>query len=113
MLKGMREWSMTNIVKKYGNQGCFLLLIGYFYILALKCCQGVIHKVQCAKAMLKPAVIRSRINKACQSELFDVPQPLKPWMFNNIEYGIPRYAYETINRIVNDLTLVCLVDHLK
>jgi hypothetical protein len=61
--------------------------------------------------MLEPAVICSGIYKACEAELLDVPQPLKPLMFNKIKDEIARDAYESIDRIVDDLPLIRTVSH--
>jgi hypothetical protein len=69
--------------------------------------------MQGAKAMLEPAVGCTRINKACKPELFYISQPLKPWVFNNIIYQIPRDANEPINRIIYDFSFVSFVHHPK
>jgi hypothetical protein len=63
------------------------------------------------QAVLKSAVIRSRIYKAGKAKLFNVPKSLKPWMLNDVEYEIARDAYESIDRIINDLSLICFMNH--
>ena len=56
--------------------------------------------------MLKTGVISSRINEVCNAKLFDISQPLEPGMFNEVKYKIARDAYKSINRIVNNFSLV-------
>jgi hypothetical protein len=68
--------------------------------------------VQRAEAMLKARMISSRINEVCYAKLFDIPKPLEPWMLNEVKYEITRDAYKTINRIVNNFSLVNQVTQL-
>jgi hypothetical protein len=69
--------------------------------------------MQCTQAMLEAGMICSGIYEAGKTELLNVPQPLKPLMFNKIEDKIARDAYESVNRVVNDLPFVCAVGHPK
>jgi hypothetical protein len=63
--------------------------------------------------MLEPAMIGSGINKACKTKLFNIPQSLEPGVLDNIVNQIARYAYKSINRIIDYFSFICLVDHLK
>jgi hypothetical protein len=103
---------MTGIMKKYGTKNCFFFCGRYFHTFYSESPKGHIHQVHSAKAMLKPAVIRTRVNKTCKTKLFNVSQPLKPWMLNQVENEISRDAYESIDRIIDDLSLICFVTHL-
>jgi hypothetical protein len=69
--------------------------------------------MQNTQTMLKPAVVGSGIDKTCQSQLLYIPQPLKPWMFDEVKYKIARDADKTINRIVNYFPFICQINHLK
>lgn len=63
--------------------------------------------------MLKSAVICPGIDKACQTQLFYVSQALKPRVLDNVINQIARYAYESIDWIVNNFPFICFVCHLK
>jgi hypothetical protein len=67
--------------------------------------------VQGSKAMLKPAVIGSGVNEACQSKLLYISQTLKPGMLNNIKYQIARQADKSVNRIIYNFPFVGFVCH--
>jgi hypothetical protein len=53
----------------------------------------------------------SRVNEACKSKLPDIPEPLKPGMFNEVKYKIARDTDEAVNWIVNDLSFICQISH--
>jgi hypothetical protein len=67
--------------------------------------------MQCSHRVLEPAVVCGRIDKACKTELSDIPQTLEPWVLNEIKYQVARDAYEAINRIVDQLSFVGTVSH--
>jgi hypothetical protein len=98
-------------MQEYRYQGSFLFLLRNDNPFAFKCFQGIIHQVKRAKTVLKPAVIRSGVDKACKSKLLDVPQSLEPGMLNDIVNQIARQAYESIHRIVYYLSFVDNVYH--
>jgi predicted ATPase len=56
--------------------------------------------------MLEPAVVCTGINKAGKSQLLDIPQTLKPLMFNKIIDEIARNAYKSIDRIIDNLSFI-------
>jgi hypothetical protein len=62
--------------------------------------------MQRTEAMLKTRVISARIDEVCNAKLFDISQPLEPGMFNEVKYKIARDADKSINRIVNNFSLV-------
>ena len=68
--------------------------------------------MQSSQSMLKTGVICPRINKVCKTQLFNIPQPLEPRMFYEIEYKIARDAYKSINRVINNLSLVNQINQL-
>ena len=95
---------------------------GYHYVLtspagrdfdplAPECPEGIVHKVKSTQTMLEPAVICSRINKACKSQLPYIPEALNPWVLNDIINKIARNAYETVYRIIYDLSFICQICH--
>jgi hypothetical protein len=51
------------------------------------------------------------IDITCKAKLPDIPQPLKPGMFNEVKHKIARDAYKAVNRIVNDLSFICQINH--
>jgi len=63
--------------------------------------------------MLKSAVIGSGVDKACQTKLFYVSQALKPWVLDYVINQIARYAYKSIDWIVDNFPFICFVSHLK
>jgi hypothetical protein len=63
--------------------------------------------------VLEPAVVCTGINETGKPQLLDIPQALKPWMFNKVKKEITRDTYETIYRIVYYLPLVCKMGHLN
>jgi hypothetical protein len=65
-----------------------------------------------AQAMLKPAVVCTRINKTGQAQLSYIPQTLKPGMLYYIENNIPRNINESIDRIINYLSFISFINHL-
>ena len=99
-------------MKQYGAEDGFLFLFGNINAFGDKSPESHIHQVHCTEAVLKAAVICAGINEAGKAQLLDVPETLKPGMLNEIEDKISRNAYETIDRIVDYLPLVRLVDHL-
>ncbi len=50
--------------------------------------------------MLKPAVRRPGIDKACKTQLLYIPQTLEPGVLNDIIDKIPGDADKSVNRIV-------------
>jgi len=68
--------------------------------------------MKCTKGMLKTAVCGSGVDKTCQAELFNVPQSLKPWMGDNIENYVARDSDKSVNRIVNNFSLIYKINHL-
>jgi len=69
--------------------------------------------MQYPKAMLKTCVIGSGIDKICEPELFDISQPLEPWMFNQVKYKITRDTDKSINRIIDYFSLINLINQLR
>jgi hypothetical protein len=67
--------------------------------------------VKRSDAVLEPAVVGSGINEAGKPELPDIPQPLKPGMFDYIIDQVKWNAYKTVNRIIDNLPFICFVDH--
>ncbi len=63
--------------------------------------------------MLEPAVIGSWVNKAGQSQLLYISQPLKPGVLDDVEDQISGYVDKTIDRIVYNFSLVYSVRHLE
>ena len=64
-----------------------------------------------AKAVLKTAVGCPGIDITCKAKLPDIPKPLKPGMLNEVKHKIARDAYKAVNRIVNDLSFICQINH--
>jgi hypothetical protein len=67
--------------------------------------------VKGAKTVLKTGMGRPRIDKACKAKLPDIPEPLKPGMFNEVKDKIVRDTDEAVNWIVDDLSLICQINH--
>jgi hypothetical protein len=67
--------------------------------------------VKGAKAVLKTGVGCPRVNKASKAKLPDIPEPLKPWMLYEVKNKITRDTDEAVNRIINDLSLICKINH--
>jgi hypothetical protein len=68
--------------------------------------------VKGAEAVLKTGVGCPRVNKARKAKLPDIPEPLKPWMLYEVKNKIARDTDKAVNRIVNDLSLICQINHL-
>ena len=64
------------------------------------------HQMHRAKRMLETRVHGARINVIRQSKLFDMPQPLKVRMWNNVEDQVAWNGDETIDRIVDDFLFI-------
>lgn len=63
--------------------------------------------------MLESAVVCSRVDEACQAKLPYIPQSLEPRILNEIKNKIARNVYESINRVVDNLSFVRPVSHRK
>ena len=61
---------------------------------------GQTHQVHGAKSMVKTGMQSPRIDQMCHSQLFDIPQPLKIRMRNQIKYQGRWYSYEPVNRVI-------------
>jgi hypothetical protein len=62
--------------------------------------------VQSAQAMLETGMICPGINKVGKTQLLNVSQPLVPGMFYQVKHEITRDADKTINRVINNFSLV-------
>ena len=113
VLKGMRKRSVPDIMKKYCNVCGFFFLKRDFRSLAPEGAYCHFHQMQCPETMLKTGVIRSRINKVRKTQLLNISKPLVPWMLNQVKYKIARDAYKSINRIIDNLSLVNLISQLE
>jgi hypothetical protein len=69
--------------------------------------------MESTKTMLESAVIGPWIYKTCQTQLLNVPKSLKPGVFYKVINQVSRDADESVDRIVNDLSFIYLVGHLK
>jgi len=58
------------------------------------------------QGMVKPGVQRTGVDKMCHSELFDVPQPLKIGMGNQVKDQLRGYINESVDRIIYDFLFV-------
>ena len=61
--------------------------------------------------MLKTSVGCPRVDKARKAKLPDIPEPLKPGMFNEVKDKIARDTDEAVNWIVDDLSLIRQINH--
>ncbi len=84
VLQRMRERTMPDIVKQNRNQGRLLFRSRDTDSLASESLYGIIHKVQSTQTMLEPAVICSRVNKACKAKLPYIPEALNPWVLYDV-----------------------------
>jgi hypothetical protein len=66
-----------------------------------------------AKSVLKARVICTGIDKICETKLLYIPQSLKPLMFNEVKDKIARNAYESIYRIIYNLSLINKICQLE
>jgi hypothetical protein len=108
----MGERSMAGIMKKYCAENCLFFIVRYFNTFASQGPDSHVHQVQSTKAMLKPAVVRTRINEAGKAELLYISKPLKPLVFNKIKNEVPGNTNKSVNRIIYYLLLICIPDHL-
>jgi len=63
-------------------------------------------QVHCPEAVLKTAVYRTGVDKACEPELPDVAQPLKPLMTYEVIDKLIWYTDESVYRVIDNLSLV-------
>jgi hypothetical protein len=61
--------------------------------------------------VLKTSVGCPWVDKARKAKLPDIPEPLKPGMFNEVKDKITRDTDEAVNWIVNDLSFICQISH--
>jgi hypothetical protein len=56
--------------------------------------------------MLKTGMNRARVYIACESQLPDIAESLKPGMAYKIKNEIARHSYKTVYGVIDDLSLV-------
>jgi hypothetical protein len=59
-----------------------------------------------AKRMLEPGMKRARVYKVGKAELFDMTEPLKVRVGDDVEQQLAFDGYETIDRVVDDLIFI-------
>lgn len=56
-----------------------------------------------AECMMESRMYGTWIDKICHSQLFDPPQSLEYWMFNQLHDDFKRHRYEAVDGVVDDL----------
>ena len=97
---------MTNIVKQYGNVSSFLLLHGNFSSFASESTYCHFHQVQSSQSVLKTGMICPGVNKVGKTKLLNISQSLVPGMFYQVKYKITRNANKTVNRVIDNFSLI-------
>jgi len=111
MLECMGKRPVTYIMEKDGNQQRFFLFRTDYNVLVPESFYGAVGQVEGAEAMLEPAVIRTRVYKAREAQLLYVPQSLEPWMRYNVVDQVKWQVDKSVDRIIYDLVLICLINH--
>jgi hypothetical protein len=67
---------------------------------------GLSHQVQGTDRVLESRVLRPRVHIMCEPELLDPPQSLKVPVLNEVEDQIGGNGNESVNRIIENFTLI-------
>ena len=97
---------MPDIMQKNCQQCGLILLIRYVSILVAQRVQCLLHEVHGSQGMLETGMLSARIDQMGQTQLPDIPQPLKIRMLYHIKYQIVGDCYKSIYRIIDYFPLV-------
>ena len=67
---------------------------------------GQTPEVKSTQGMMEAGMQSPGVHKVGEPELLDAAQTLKKWMFDEVKNQVIRYSDETINRVIENLTLI-------
>jgi hypothetical protein len=106
MFQGMRKWAVPQVVKQYRDLCCFIFFAAYLNSFLAKIVQHLSHQMHGSQGVLKPGVLCPRVHKLSQAQLFNVSEPLKVRMRDNVKKQVTFDGDKPVNGIVDDFLFV-------